>query len=474
MKKYLKIALTILALVLLGYFGYTHFKKTSILLNVIHEDAESVIKIGVHDISKTLVLDALSSPGYYWKNTKSFKKDKKKDSIKDDGIGIDLRPYSIVFYTIKNIDNTFFTTLKIDDAEVFEKYIDKYSKEKSSVIISDAKGYKNLILEKSKLILAWNSEKIAVALTSDESSEKLKTVFEDVLIKDKLISSKDHEFIKKLSDISDHITYINKESLVTLNFEDSEAIVDGTIYTKDVDIYKTNIIYDRLNDPSLQLVYDANFDKKENEITFTESLEDFSFFTKNNIEVNELVNKSDGFLNIGVKGTTMQLDTIVSYEYDDNFEKVAVKTLQEKKAPKILLNLGVRKNNSLNDYLKNQGAITNNVLTSIPYYTFYAEENSNVSSFKTTKDVVETEEKNSPSFFKLDVNFNRLKEDVSIPGTDEIFGLLEALKIEANQIKGTNQIKIKGNISGKKENVNILSQLFFGMQKQKTEVDLDD
>jgi len=51
LKKKLKITLTLLVLVVLGYFGYTHFKKTSILLNVIHKDAESVIKIGVHDIT---------------------------------------------------------------------------------------------------------------------------------------------------------------------------------------------------------------------------------------------------------------------------------------------------------------------------------------------------------------------------------------------------------------------------------------
>ena len=466
MKKKLKITLTLLVLVVLGYFGYTHFKKTSILLNVIHKDAESVIKIGVHDITKTLVLDAFSSPSYYWKNTKFFKKDKEKDTIKNDGKGVDLRPYSIVLYTIKNIDNTFFATFKIDDTDAFKTYISKYSKEKSSAIKTDKNGYKHLVLEKSKLVLAWNSKRLAVALTTGASLEKLKTVFKDVLIDEKLISDKDHNLIKKLSTNTEHITYVDKESLIALNFKDNKAVLNGTVFKKNTDTYKTNTTYSNFTNPSLHLFFDGNFNHTENKNTFIKRLEKSSFLTKNNIEVAQLVENTSGFLSIGINGTTIQTDTIVSYQYDDNFEKVPVKTLQEKSVPKISINLGTNDDKSLKNYLIKQGAITNNVLTSVPYYIFYAEENSNVTSFKTTKDTEAKEEKNSSNFFEANVNFNRLKNDVSIPGTDEIFELLEVLKLEANQIKGTNQIKIKGNLSAKEEDINIISQLFFGLKER--------
>ncbi|WP_340154612.1 hypothetical protein [uncultured Winogradskyella sp.] len=469
MKKSLKITLSILLLVLVGYFGYTHFKKTSVLLNVIHEDAESVIKVGVHDITKTIVLDALSSPSYYWKNTKTYKDNKKDDSKEDDGIGVDLKPYAMAFYTIKHIDNTIFTTFKIDDIEAFKKYIDKYAKEKSSVIINDAKGYKKLTLEKSKLMLAWNSEKIAVALTLDTPLDKLKTVFEDVLLKDKLISDKNHDIIKKLSSTSDHIVFVNKESLITLNFKDKGAIVHGDIYTKDSEIYKTSTTYNSLPEASLQLYFDANFNNKENEKAFSKNFENVSFFSKNNIEVAELANRTNGFFSAAIIGRTTQLDTIISYDYDDNFEKVAVKKLQEKEVPKITINLGVNENESLDTYLKNNGAIANDVLLSIPYYTFYAKENNQIVSFNTTKEKLKTEEKNSASFFKLDVDFNHLQKDITISRANDVFALLETLNIEANQLKGTNKIKIVGNLLGKNEDVNIISQIFFGLQKIEAE-----
>lgn len=472
MKKSIKITLSILVLVLIGYFGYTHFKKTSVLLNVIHKDAESVIKVGVHDIKKTLFLDVLSSPSYYWKNTKLYKDNKKDDSKEDEGIGVDFKPYAMVFYTIKDIDNTLFTTFKIDDSEAFEKYIKKYAQKKKSLITNNEIGYKNLILEKSKLILAWNSERIAVALTLDAPLEKLKVVFEDVLLKNQLISDKNHKIIKQLSSSYDHIVYLKNESLIRLNFKDKDAIIDGNIFTQKADAYKTSTTYNSLPEASLHLYFDANFNNIEHKTAFTKRLDNLSFFSKNNIEASQLADKTNGFLSIGIKGTTMQSDTIVSYEYDDNFEKVAVKKLQEKEVPKISINLGVNKNKNLNTYLKNQGAIKNDVLLSIPYYTFYTKENSNNIAFSTVKEDIKTEEKNSSSFFNLDVNFNRLQEDISIPTANEVFGLLETFNISANQLKGTNHIKIEGCLTGKSEDVNIISQIFFGLEKQKTEEEL--
>ncbi|NRD22258.1 hypothetical protein HNV10_03335 [Winogradskyella litoriviva] len=472
MKKSIKIALSILVLVLIGYFGYTHFKKTSVLLNVIHKDAESVIKVGVHDIKKTLLLDVLSSPSYYWKNSKLYKDSKKDDSKEDDDIGVDFKPYTMAFYSIKNIDNTLFTTFKINDSEAFEKYIKKYAQKKSSLITNNEIGYKNLVLEKSQLILAWNSEKIALALTLDASLEKLKVVFEDVLLKNQLISDKNHKIIKQLSTSNDHIVYLKNESIIRLNFKDKEAIIDGNIFTQKADAYKMSTTYNGLPEASFQFYFDGNFNSIEHKTAFTQRLENLSFFSKNNIEATQLINKTNGFLSIGIKGTTMQSDTIVGYEYNDNFEKVAVKKLQEKEVPKISINLGVNKNESLNMYLQNQGAIKNDVLLSIPYYTFYTNENGNNLSLSTAKEDMNTEEINSSSFFNLDVNFNRLQKDISIPRANEVFGLLETLNLRANQLKGTNQIKIEGCLIGKSEDVNIISQIFFGLEKQKAEEDL--
>lgn len=466
MKKFLKITLLLLLLTVIGYFGYRHFKKTSVLLDVIHNDAESVVKIGIHDITKTLVLDALTSPSYYWNNSESSK-ETKKDTTEEDNIGVNLKPFSLVFYTIKNIENTFFGTLNIDDSESFEKFVQSYSVKKSSPIIVDEKDYKYLIIEKSKHIIAWNTKKVAIAFSPEVNIKKVRTIFEDVLLDNKLISDKNHPIIKALSSDTNHIVYKNGQSTVSLNFKDQKAIIDGIIYTKNTNVYKFKTINNKsLSDASLKLYLDTNFSNPKNKTTFIKNLSGISFFQKNNIDITDFSNKTDGIFNVAVKGKTTQLDTVVSYEYDDNFEKIAVKALQKKQAPQIFIDIG-KKSESLYDYLNTQQTIKDSVLTAIPFYTFYAKEDNLSTTFSTTKEIPVTKTLSNTSFFDLEINFNDLKNDLEIPQVNEIFSLLKTFKLEATQIENSNQIKVNGIIEGNNESINIVSQLFFKLQNKK-------
>ena len=66
MKKKIKILCVSVVLVFLGYYGYTSYKQSAAMLNVVHKDADNVIKIGLHDLKETIILDAITSPNYYY------------------------------------------------------------------------------------------------------------------------------------------------------------------------------------------------------------------------------------------------------------------------------------------------------------------------------------------------------------------------------------------------------------------------
>jgi len=68
MKKGLKITFVILASLFLGYYAYTRYQNIQSLKGVVHKDAVSVIKVGIHSIKERLALDALSAPQYYYDN----------------------------------------------------------------------------------------------------------------------------------------------------------------------------------------------------------------------------------------------------------------------------------------------------------------------------------------------------------------------------------------------------------------------
>lgn len=450
-------------MVMIGYFVYSYFQKSAILRGVIHQEAESVLKIGVHDIKKTLVLDALSSPMYYWENAKFSDGKKDNDTIEKPETGIDLLPYSLVFYTMKNVKNTFFTTYKLDDSEAFEKYIAEYLKDKNITISQNE--YKYAIDQKSKLLLAWNKEKLAIAFSANLSFENCKQVFDDVLLENKVILDKENAYLKKLSAADSHITYLNNNSEINLNFKEGKAILTGLIYSKTPKLFKKEIKYNATPNASMQLYFDANFSNKENKETVAAVLNDWSFFKKNNIDVSTLTNTMDGVFSMAVKGTTMQSDTIVTYEYDDNFEKIETKAVQEKKAPVIVLNVGSDK--KLNSYLLEQGAIENEILKAIPYYIFYTKEDSLNSVFSTVKNEIAIQHKTGSYFFSLDVDFKNLQQDLNIPKADKIVALLETLRINARQLEG-NEIELEGKVLAVNPDINIITQLYFGLQEKDT------
>ncbi len=459
MKNFLKIALSLLVVLVIGYFIYSNYQKTAVLKNVVHIDAESVLKVDLFDIKKTLVFDAFLSPKYYWDNVEFKKNEKEKDTIDEQNKGINLEPYALVFYTIKNAKNTLFTTLPITNINDFEAYALKYTSDKN---ISINKGdYSYAIDKKSKMVYAWNSSYLAIAISPKIVYEDYKQIFDDVLLENKLISDTDHSFIKKLADSENHITYENKDSEIVVNFLDGKAIIEGSLFTDSSNNFNSEVKYNALPNASLQLYFDANFGNKTHKKAILNALEDVSFFAKNNIDVVTLFNKANGVFDFGIKGTTLQKDTIITYEYDDNFDKVAIKSIQEKQAPIITMNLGVK--DSLYQYLKEQGAIENKVLKAIPYYTFYTDNSIDNINFSTSKKSIPGATKTSGYFFSLNTNFTALQNDLKLPKASRITSVLDKLRINAQQQNDT-LIVLEGKLTAINTDVNIISQLFFGLK----------
>jgi hypothetical protein len=461
MKNFLKITLSLLVVLVIGYFVYSNYQKTAVLKNVIHVDAKSAIKVGLHDIKKTLVFDALSSPKYYLDLVDFNQSKKEKGTIDEPGKGIDLMPYSLLFYTMENIENTLFTTFSIKNSSDFEAYALKFTSDKN---IKINKGdYSYAIDEKAKMVYAWNSTHLAIAISPKIAYKNYKQVFNEVLVERKLISNINNSYLKKLANSENHITYLNRSSEVVINFLDGKAIIQGNIFTDKPNSFNSEVTFNALPNASLQLYFDANLTNELHKNTIVNLLEDASFFTKNNIDVATLLDKSNGVFDLAIKGITLQKDTVVTYEYDDNFDKVAVKTVQEKQAPIITLNLGAK--DGLYQYLSEQGAIKNEVLKAIPYYTFYTQDLTDNINFSTSKETMPETTKTSGYFFSLNTDFSQLQNDLQVPKVAKVTSLLDKLRINAQQLN-TNEIVIEGKLTAANSDINIVSQLFFGLKQQ--------
>lgn len=468
MKKKLKFVFFGLLFLTLGYCAYTKYQNDSSLKGVVHENAVSVIKLGIHDIKETLFLDVLSSPGYYFNNidfTSSSKDNENEDKVDK---GVQLTPYNLLAFTMPNMDNTIFSVFNISNKRDFENYLkrDFGDKIKLQPNIKD-KTYKTAQLKGGYVTLGWNDKKLVMAASIKLDLDNIDEVFSDLLVDDKFIYSSDYPLLKLVHNTDGHLVYADGSGASSLKFEDGKAALRGLHKTK-TSFNKEVIVLSHQNQ-SFAMHYTYPFWEKSKK-NFAKQMESISFFEKNGLNPDSIFYPLDGKISLDIAGRTMQKDTVIVYDYDDNFEKVAQKSVQEKGVPQIYLNLGGSKDDFLN-YLRRIESLTpENILKPVPLYKLQVTESANGVVFSTNHDSTVKTQKRSSYFFQLQVNFEKLQKDLNSAKTKKLFSLVRDLKIHAWQ---ENNILLEGELRGKENNINILSQVFFGLKQEespKTEV----
>ncbi|MEM7484404.1 MAG: hypothetical protein AAF348_04275 [Bacteroidota bacterium] len=461
MGKHVKKVFFVLVALALGYYLYTNYKKSSALLGVVHQDARSIIKVGIHDLKETLVLDALGAPGYYYKNNKSSSSATEEEDEEKEGSGIELMPYNLLLFTMPDIDNTIFSVFRVHDATDFEKYIKKEIDDKvDKVHVSDSKAYQFAWFKNGNIALAWNTEKLIAAASPKIERTTVKTVFKEVLVDGKTIDDSNHDLIEAVKEASGHLVYTDAKGTSTVSFEDGAAVLKGNAFTNRP--YAKEFVTPVYKNPSFSFHYDLNIEQSPEKEELAQKLNGISFFGKNNLTPLELLQPFDGELSFCIAGKTTQNDTIVTYGYDDNFEKIAQKTVERKEVPGLYLNLGSTQG-SVKEYLLGVGALSNSdVFKPFPLYQLRVSENDSRTTFNTGDSISSQTQKASSYFFNLQADFNRLQQDMGIPQTEKLFSLLKNMRIQAWQV-AADEIQIEGFIKAKEENINILSQVFFGL-----------
>lgn len=455
MKRFGKVILIFIALFTIAYFGYKELNRTSSLLGKVHVDADSAIKIGIHDIKETLVLDALTAPLFYYEQAKFSESDEEETADK----GINLSPYNLILFTVPDVENTFFGTLEIKDSEAFEAYIAQELVKKSATVEEAPNlDYRFAKIEKSKIILAWNTEQLVFALALDPKPESLHTIFKDVLNDGKTISDGEHSLITTLADYDNHVVFANSSDNITLDFEDGKALIAGNILTGTPQRFPSEISIDSIADTSFMMYLDADFENALNKEKIVKTLESVSFFQKNGLNVTECADRTNGFLSLAIAGTTKQLDTVITYAYDDNFEKVEELSLQERQVPKARITLG-GEDQSLKEYLIAQRAIdSNGIFKPFPLYKLYVKDDLKNTVFDTFEGDAIIKGQRSSNFFGCRIDFRKLTNDLDVPRLRPYVADLNEMRVFATQKEG-NRVMVHGELTATNPKVNILSQL---------------
>ncbi len=248
-------------------------------------------------------------------------------------------------------------------------------------------------IKNNQLIICFNAE------GKKETIKRINIFFNEtsfLQVTSPLLKSLDNE-----SDIS--YTTIEKDFLWA-NFQKGRLKVEGD-FNLNFDLFKTN------SQPEFQensIAHISGMLNKEStyfkKLLGSDNQKKFEEFT--HLSADSIISKWNGDFSVNLKSIEHKTDSIVTYDYDDDFNKVEVISTQEVIVPDVNISLGKVPKNSLFDYFERKNAIkiieTDSIFAAIPLYGFLASDKDNILEIYT----ITTSEYQKRQSTKLSGHFN--------------------------------------------------------------------
>lgn len=442
MKKFLKITAAISLLLLIFFVGLFKYRQYYANQISVPKEATAIIKISIDEIYKSFAMNMLLNARYYLKSDTTRKPDIKTGNFKH-GLKI---PASIYFYTIKDQpEMALFSRFEIKQFNDFETFVKnklgfKILKKQNGITFA---GLRNVII-------CYDSSNVAVVFSGEARN------FDSALMKvlkennfQKIGNSK----FKSIKESTHHIAYFNAKNSVTTDFNNGEINIDAD-FANHFLIPAAKPFHRKFSRESTASAWlNADFVKSSNK----------KIRLKNSIlERDSLLKYYKGYLDFEWTNTTTQTDSIITYEYNDDFEKTEKVALQKRSVPNLILNIKADKN-LLIKYLDEKqvvnldsGTISKTVF---PLYKVFVGGDQNQLQLTTQKNN-KTENIKVPAneFFSLNVDFVKLNASMNIPGLTQRLKLFKHLEVKGTSMT-TEQIQLHGKVTLNNMQVNALYQI---------------
>ncbi|GAA3607957.1 hypothetical protein Q4Q39_10240 [Flavivirga amylovorans] len=351
---YLLLAITIAVLVLYLF----RYKRSLIIENKIPITATEILQIDLRQIEHHLLVDAIKNPFKYI----SFKsKEEKHKSSFNNAFVI---PRNLFFFSNKsNFKGAWFSNaIKIKDhTELRDCLLQEGFKESTDKKLE--------LFSKGKIVIAVSGEKVLIVYKKQQHTSvntAIQTVF-----KETNFYKKDKDLLKLISNSKSDITYASlDDDLLEADFKKGLFEIKGTLRSN---LFITDT-YFKHSDNSIGF-FASKINKDHHlfsSFILDKNKKKFDNFTK--LSMDSIVDNWNGNITFNLKAITKEVDTIVTYEYDDDFNKIEKKSVQKLNTPNTTITLGNEAN--LYEYFYKNKAIqiieNDTLFASIPIYKMYA------------------------------------------------------------------------------------------------------
>lgn len=427
-------------MLLISVYGYLQFREYRSYQNKIHKEAGLIFKFNLDGIFRSMSADFFSDPVYYLKESK-------KEGSGARGISL---PANIFVYTLRSKSaGTYFCTLPVADSATLRSYLSRVFKIKN--FESARTGTMTGTSADQKLSVVYDANNLAIAYSFKK--ESVTAVLNDLLEQKNMMDPAAPEMVA-LKKTKGHLSWNFRDFSGNLNFRDGQVLADGTFPLSELEIpEQTGYRNSFAKDASLKIWLNAG-------LSTALAHQDFNF-KRFSLQSDSLLKSYAGYISLELGKNVTQQESVVTYEYNDDFEKVAQTKLKATAVPHLKLSFSGDPGHALN-YLKGKNIIDqSNQLNKelFPLYQVFSSRQNNAWQLSTKED---DDFRNgfikSPYFFFAEADLARIKKQKQFPLLNSFIAVLTHFKLTATKIDAQTG-RLQGQIDFRKKNVNSFSQL---------------
>jgi len=450
MKK--KIVYTFLIISILLIFVYIlRYKQALVFINRVPQSATAIVNINTRQLEHHLLVDILSNPITY------LKSDAKNDSVKKlkftltKGVQI---PKNVLFFTnstsLKN--NWFSSIFEVNDIDELSKYLITKKFKKSNF-------ENDVIYNKDAVVFVLRNKQLIIAFKSNKQIDIVKTA-QSVFNETNFLSNTSLVLKPVINSTSDICFTTQKRDFLVANFKKGILEIEGET-NPDFDLFITTQQPD-ITQNSLAFIT-GKINKTNTLFQNSLKLINLSKFNKiSHLSLDSIISKWSGFLSFNLKSIKSKTDTIITYDYDTDFNKVEIKSTQKLKIPELEFEIKSEKGSNLYHYFLQKKAIqiieNDTLFTAFPLYKLYMHSHNMdmmISDEKgATPVLIKESEFKLKGYLNIEVYLQNQLDVMQLPLNNKYIDLFKETSV---QLSNKNKLSIK--VLLKNRNRNFLGQL---------------
>lgn len=322
--------LGLMAVLAISLFAYKAFRASQAKNIRIPVNAHSVLKMNVDELIWAMGKNSLGNWNEYYGAKERDSTGTKKTKIWN--IGVEL-PANLYLFSLDQNANHFYALLKVTNSEKLHQFLtDKLDLKVDSAYQGSDKTQK--LYSKKHIHILVDQQKLLFSLSKDRIADT--AMMKNLLVSDQQNWQLASAFMDKLpADHRSDITWFSKDNnWFSVQFNNGEADIKG-------EISSTLFRFPKQASGIFQ-------DDGTNDIIRAEINSDLALLLKSQqalvdslkLPFDSLERYVGNYLSIRMSNKELsQTDTIISYDYDDNFEMVEKKELQQTQVPDLTINL---------------------------------------------------------------------------------------------------------------------------------------